>query len=171
MLSYQFSQLHDDKEKTLEDLVVSEKTAHSDALTGLPNRHALVKEVVTLPLHGSLTFIDLDGLKFYNDTYGHERGDELLCSFAECYQQSLGTEVKLYRLGGDEFAALSHKGDMPKIANALEEALGAMKAIGFEFSGASAGSVYGYEAENIASLMRMADARMYENKRLRKSTR
>jgi diguanylate cyclase len=171
VLSFQFSQLHDDKEKALEDLEVSEKTAHSDALTSLPNRHALVKEVITLPMHGSLTFIDLDGLKFYNDTYGHERGDELLCSFAECYQQSLGTEIKLYRLGGDEFAALSHKGDMPKVESALDEALHAMQAIGFEFAGASAGSVYGYEAENIASLMRMADARMYENKRLRKSNR
>ena len=171
VLSFQFSQLHSDKEKALEDLEVSEKTAHSDALTGLLNRHALVKEVVTLPLHGSLTFIDLDGLKFYNDTYGHERGDELLCNFADCYQQSLGAEIKLYRLGGDEFAALSHAGDMPKVERALDEALHAMQAIGFEFAGASAGSVYGYEAENIASLMRMADARMYENKRLRKSNR
>ena len=171
VLSFQFSQLHDDKEKALEDLEVSEKTAHSDALTGLPNRYALGKAVITLPMHGSLTFIDLDGLKFYNDTYGHERGDELLCSFADCYKQSLGQETMLYRLGGDEFAALSHKGDLPKIASALEEALGAMKAIGFEFAGASGGSVYGYEAENIASLMRMADARMYDNKRLRKSSR
>lgn len=168
VLSFQFSQLHDDKEKAIQELEISEKTAHSDALTGLPNRHALVKDVQKLPVYGGLTFIDLDGLKFYNDAYGHEKGDELLCAFAECYQQSLGAEIKLYRMGGDEFAALSHKGDMSKTERALDEALRAMRVIGFEFAGASAGSAYGYEAENVAILMRMADARMYENKRLRK---
>jgi diguanylate cyclase len=170
VLSFQFSQLHDDKEKAMQDLEISEKTAHSDALTGLPNRHALVKEVHQLPVHGSLTFVDLDGLKFYNDAYGHEKGDELLCAFAQCYQKSLGADIKLYRMGGDEFAALSHKGDMSKTEAALNEALQAMRANGFEFAGASAGSAYHYEAENVAILMRMADARMYESKRLRKLT-
>jgi len=169
VLSYQFSQLHRDKEQALVDLEVSVKTAHSDALTGLPNRHALSKDIIQLPMYGSLTFIDLDGLKFYNDTHGHERGDALLCSFADCYQHSLGADLKLYRLGGDEFAVLSPNGDLPKIESALTEALSAMRVVGFEFAGASAGSVFGYEAENVASLMRMADARMYENKRLRKS--
>lgn len=168
VLSFQFSQLHDDKEKAIQELEISEKTAHSDALTSLPNRHALVKEVKQLPVYGSLTFVDLDGLKFYNDAYGHEKGDELLCAFAKFYQQSLGEEIKLYRMGGDEFAALSHKGDMSKTEGALKEALQAMRVNSFEFAGASAGSAYNYEAENVAILMRMADARMYENKRLRK---
>lgn len=168
VLSFQFSQLHEDKEKAIQELEISEKTAHSDALTGLPNRHALVKEVKQLPVYGSLTFVDLDGLKFYNDAYGHDKGDELLCAFAKCYQQSLGADIKLYRMGGDEFAALSHKGDMSKTEGALNEALQAMRVNGFEFAGASAGSAYSYEAENVAILMRMADARMYENKRLRK---
>ena len=168
VLSFQFSQLHDDKEKAIQELEISEKTAHSDALTGLPNRHALVKEVKQLPVYGSLTFVDLDGLKFYNDAYGHDKGDELLCAFAKCYQQSLGEEIKLYRMGGDEFAALSHKGDMSKTEGALNEALQTMRVNGFEFAGASAGSAYNYEAENVAILMRMADARMYEKKRLRK---
>lgn len=169
VLSYQFSQLHRDKEQALEDLEVSVKTAHSDALTGLPNRHALSKEITLLPKHGSLTFIDLDGLKFYNDTHGHERGDYLLCSFADCYQQNLGPTLKLYRLGGDEFAVISDDGNLSKVESSLDEALSAMRAIGFVFAGASAGSVYGNEAENVAVLMRIADARMYENKRLRKS--
>lgn len=169
VLSYQFSELHRDKEQALVELEVSNKTAHSDSLTGLPNRHALSKEIANLPLYGSLTFIDLDGLKFYNDTHGHERGDDLLCSFADCYQHSLGQTLKLYRLGGDEFAVISESGDLPKVETSLDEALNAMRAVGFEFAGASAGSAYGYEAENIATLMRMADNRMYENKRLRKA--
>ncbi len=171
VLSFQFSQLQHDKDQAIVALAVSMKTAHSDSLTGLPNRHALVKEIVNLPSNGSLTFIDLDGLKFYNDMYGHERGDKLLLSFGQCYQQSLGNNLKLYRLGGDEFAVLSHKGEIVEIENALNEALHAMRIAGFEFAGASAGSVYGYEAANIAELMHMADERMYENKRLRKMAR
>jgi diguanylate cyclase (GGDEF)-like protein len=171
VLSFQFSQLVRDKESALFALELSVKTAFSDALTGLPNRHALAKEIVNMPLFGSLTFIDLDGLKFYNDMYGHERGDELLCNFGECYQRSLGQGLKLYRLGGDEFAVLSFTDDLVGIEKGLENALHAMRLNGFEFAGASAGSVYGYEADNIASLMRMADERMYENKRLRKANK
>jgi len=169
VLSFQFSQLVRDKESALFELELSVKTALTDALTGLPNRHALAKEIVNMPLYGNLTFIDLDGLKFYNDMYGHERGDDLLCSFGECYQKTLGNDLKLYRLGGDEFAVLSYSDNLPRVEKALEDALHTMKLNGFEFAGASAGSVYGYEAGNIASLLRMADERMYENKRLRKA--
>jgi diguanylate cyclase (GGDEF)-like protein len=171
VLSFQFSDLHADKQKALEERDASYKTAYSDALTNLPNRHALTKDIVYLPVHGSLSIVDLDGLKFYNDTYGHVRGDELLMSFANCYQESLGETFKLYRIGGDEFAVLSHDGEVPQVENALDEALTNMKAIGFEFAGASAGSAYSYEVDNIASLMRLSDERMYERKRLRKLER
>jgi diguanylate cyclase len=171
VLSFQFSDLHADKQKALEERDASYKTAYSDALTDLPNRHALTKDIVYLPVHGSLSIVDLDGLKFYNDTYGHVRGDELLMSFANCYQESLGETFKLYRIGGDEFAVLSHDGEVPQVENALDEALTNMKAIGFEFAGASAGSAYSYEVDNIASLMRLSDERMYERKRLRKLER
>jgi diguanylate cyclase (GGDEF)-like protein len=171
VLSFQFSQLVRDKESALFELELSVKTALSDALTGLPNRHALAKEIVNMPLFGNLTFIDLDGLKFYNDMYGHERGDDLLCNFGVCYQKTLGNDLTLYRLGGDEFAVLSFSDNLPRVEKALEDALHTMRLNGFEFAGASAGSVYGYEADNIASLLRMADERMYENKRLRKANK
>lgn len=171
VLSFQFSQLVRDKESALSELELSVKTALSDALTGLPNRHALAKEIVNMPLYGNLTFIDLDGLKFYNDKFGHERGDDLLCNFGQCYQKTLGDDLKLYRLGGDEFAVLSYSDNLPRVEKALEDALDTMRLNGFEFAGASAGSVYGYEADNIASLLRMADERMYENKRLRKANK
>ena len=77
----------------------------------------------------------------------------------------------MYRLGGDEFAVLCHQGNIAEIDHALTLAINAMHQDGFEFSGASAGSVFGHEAENSAGLMRIADARMYENKRERKASR
>ena len=171
VLTFQFTQLQHEKDSALKALEASVKTALSDELTGLPNRHALAREIDHIPHDGSLTFIDLDGLKFYNDTYGHAQGDALLISFAQNYQRSLQGNQKLYRLGGDEFAVLCHRGNVAEIDHALTYALDAMQQEGFAFSGASAGSVYGHEADNSASLMRIADARMYENKRARKASK
>lgn len=167
VLSFQFSQLHKDKEKALEALGMTEKLASSDALTSLPNRYAFLKELERLTMDSSLTFIDLDGLKLYNDHYGHARGDELLVCFARSYQHSLGMHLVLYRMGGDEFAVLSHNGEVEAVERALHEAIQSIRGEGFEFSGASAGSAYYREAENISEFMRLADMRMYENKRSR----
>jgi len=169
VLSFQFSQLRKEKEEALEALGMTEKVANSDALTSLPNRYAFVKALEQMPMHGSMTFIDLDGLKFYNDHYGHARGDALLVSFAKQYQHYLGSHLVLYRLGGDEFAVLSHKGEVLVVEQALQKAIESVRLEGFEFSGASAGSAYYYEAENITELMHLADERMYENKRSRQS--
>lgn len=167
VLSFQFAQLHKEKEEALEALGMTEKVANSDALTSLPNRYAFVKALDRLPMQSSLTFIDLDGLKFYNDHYGHARGDELLICFAKKYQHYLGSTLVLYRLGGDEFAVLSLKGEVLVVERALQEAVENMRREGFEFSGASAGSAYYYEVDNISEFMRLADTRMYENKRSR----
>lgn len=169
VLSFQFSQLRKEKEEALEALGMTEKVANSDALTSLPNRYAFVKALEQMPMHGSMTFIDLDGLKFYNDHYGHARGDALLVSFAKHYQHYLGSHLVLYRLGGDEFAVLAHKGEVRVVEQALQKAIESVRLEGFEFSGASAGSAYYYEAENITELMQLADERMYENKRSRQS--
>ena len=167
VLAYQFSRLQQEKEDALQALEMTEKMASSDALTSLPNRYALVKAMERLAMYGSLTFIDLDGLKFYNDTYGHARGDELLICFAATCQRYLGSSHVLYRLGGDEFAVLSHKGEVAVVEQALQDAVQHMRKTGFKFSGASAGSVYHYEADNISGLMRLADMRMYQHKRSR----
>jgi diguanylate cyclase len=167
VLSFQFSQLRKEKEEALEALGMTEKVAHSDALTSLPNRYAFAKALEQMTMQGSLTFIDLDGLKFYNDQYGHARGDELLICFAKNYQHSLGSDLVLYRLGGDEFAVVSYRGEVAVVERALQQAIERVRLEGFEFSGASAGYAYYYEADTIAELLRIADERMYENKRSR----
>lgn len=171
VLAFQFSQLHKEKEEALEALDTTEKVAHSDALTSLPNRYAFAKALETMSMQGSLTFIDLDGLKFYNDHYGHARGDALLVCFAKNYQHYLGGHLVLYRLGGDEFAVLNHKGEVAVVEQALQDAIHDVRGEGFEFFGASAGSAYYYEADNVAELLRLADERMYQKKRSRRPVR
>lgn len=86
--------------------------ATHDALTGLPNRAAVLTHISEClraegPRRlGAVLFIDLDNLKSINDALGHDSGDELLRSVAGRLQKSLGSHDLAGRLGGDEFVAL-----------------------------------------------------------------
>ena len=171
VLSYQFAQLHREKEHALERMEHSNRVARADALTDLPNRIALDMALETMPQQGSLTFIDMDGLKYYNDQFGHERGDELLRAFARYLSERLGVRAQAHRLGGDEFAITCEYGDVSWVESALAQAIEDMHANGFGFASASCGSVHLHEALSKEEVKRMADSRMYENKRLRKQSR
>ncbi|HEY8034126.1 MAG TPA: diguanylate cyclase [Methylobacter sp.] len=171
VLSYQFAQLYRDKEYALECMEHSNRVARTDNLTGLPNRVALDLVLETLPQHGSLTFIDMDGLKYYNDQFGHERGDELLRVFARHLSDCLGERAQAHRLGGDEFAITCEQGDVSWVERMLTQAVESMRVGGFGSAGASSGSAHVYEATGKEKLKHMADCRMYENKRLRKRSR
>lgn len=168
VLSYQFAQLHHEKEVALQQMEHSNRIAHTDALTGLPNRYALDIELEHLPAPASLTFLDLDGLKFYNDSYGHARGDNLLRSFADHLGTCLDGNGRLFRIGGDEFALTCPSGDMAWIESTLWDTMARLHTSGFEFAGVSAGSAYIHESASMNELKHLADTRMYENKRKRK---
>jgi diguanylate cyclase (GGDEF)-like protein/PAS domain S-box-containing protein len=82
--------------------------AYHDSLTGLPNRDSL-KEYIRNKKSGeyiSFLFIDLDGFKMINDTYGHEYGDQLIKIAAAKFTQSVGKNGMVTRFGGDEFLIL-----------------------------------------------------------------
>lgn len=87
--------------------------AYSDELTKLGNRHFfydIVNDYEKHKLPRDLTYIQIDvnRLKHYNDTIGHEAGDELLRGTAECLKKAFETSstATLARVGGDEFAIL-----------------------------------------------------------------
>jgi len=164
VLAYQFAQLHREKELISKRLEHSKRLAHTDDLTGLPNRYIMDKELEALPKKGSLTFIDLDRLKYYNDNFGHAKGDELLCHFARCMARLLDDKARIYRVGGDEFAITCPSGDLAWVEARMAEAIQAMHEEGFEFAGASAGSAHLYETPNLSELKHLADMRMYDQK-------
>jgi diguanylate cyclase (GGDEF)-like protein len=90
-----------------------EEQARTDALTGLPNRAALVRhlerELARSRRHGSrfaLVFLDLDGFKRVNDVHGHEAGDALLVGLAEGLRAAVRAEDLVARLAGDEFCVV-----------------------------------------------------------------
>jgi diguanylate cyclase (GGDEF)-like protein len=87
--------------------------AHTDALTGLPNRRAWELELQRALAHASrngeplsLAVIDLDNFKDINDERGHAEGDSLLIETARRWNEGLRAEDVLARIGGDEFALL-----------------------------------------------------------------
>ena len=97
--------------------------AERDSLTGLLNRHGLAARLdESMPElqqnHGivELLYLDLDGFKPVNDTYGHHVGDAVLTILGQRLSGCLRKEDVLVRLGGDEFLALlSHRDSTPDI--------------------------------------------------------
>ncbi|WP_324791549.1 putative bifunctional diguanylate cyclase/phosphodiesterase [Sulfuricurvum sp.] len=85
--------------------------AHHDPLTDLPNRTSLI-EKLQLKTSGTedhpfaLLFLDLDGFKEVNDSYGHRFGDELLIRITHLLQELFPSDAFISRTGGDEFVIL-----------------------------------------------------------------
>ncbi|MCR9091754.1 diguanylate cyclase [Algiphilus sp.] len=155
--------------------------AHHDPLTDLPNRarfyQALEQALATARATVALIYIDLDGFKAVNDTYGHAAGDALLCAVAGRLRRAFREDDIVARLGGDEFAVLmtgideAHRSVPERQAKAVVQALaqpfrlpldGVTVQVGI---GASAGVAYGFAAGSSAdTLMAAGDHAMYRAK-------
>jgi diguanylate cyclase (GGDEF)-like protein/PAS domain S-box-containing protein len=153
--------------------------AHYDELTGLANRTLLADRLQQYMMHVqrnkqllALIFLDVDGFKNVNDTYGHDIGDKLLMALGQNMQSVLRTEDTIARLGGDEFViVLSNlpmiKSAIPLITRLLE--ITAQPCIINEhtiYVTASLGISFYPQTEKIApdQLLRQADQAMYQAK-------
>lgn len=168
VLAYQINHLHKDKDRMLVELQNTRSLAMTDRLTNIPNRHALESKMVNFPEHGCLIFLDMDNLKHFNDHFGHDVGDNLLKNFSLFLNQRLEGDAQLYRLGGDEFAILCHQDQVEWCEHQIEATNKQLQNTGFIGAGASQGVVFANEASTPEELMRIADKRMYANKRARK---
>lgn len=82
--------------------------AETDMMTGLYNRSALIERVQTALMRmqsgvSALCILDIDNFKEVNDTYGHQRGDEILTGIAHMMKNAFQLTDMVGRLGGDEF--------------------------------------------------------------------
>lgn len=148
--------------------------AMHDELSGLPNRRMLLQrlsETLSKPPSErkklALVYIDLDGFKDVNDSYGHEAGDQLIRAVAAGFRELAGKNL-VARLGGDEFAVMVQGPDSAVTAQKLANAMTAICSQPFNFGtcsvsiGASIGVVA--SSEDIADadeLLRRADRAMY----------
>ena len=151
--------------------------AMNDTLTGLPNRSALEAHLVARLEQGSamrafgLLFMDLDGFKEINDSFGHEAGDRLLREVSQCLRRLLPEPVFIGRWGGDEFVVVLPPGSGEAQARTAGQAIVEMfrttlHAGPSEVSvSASVGAVLApRDGEQVGVLLRRVDAAMYSAK-------
>lgn len=105
--------LREAEDKIRRELAVERQQALTDYLTGVGNRRAFVNELETsideLKQRGhsfAVALIDLDNFKQLNDSFGHEVGDKALQQIAHCIQEQCRGSDFLARIGGDEFALI-----------------------------------------------------------------
>jgi diguanylate cyclase (GGDEF)-like protein/PAS domain S-box-containing protein len=158
--------------------------AYHDALTGLPNRiafHERLEEAVGGEPAVAVLFVDLDDFKLINDSFGHQAGDELLVAVAERLRNATRSEELVARHGGDEFLLLvsgpereTGGADLDGVRYAAEAVARRIRRAlrdpfvvsGVEiFVSASVGiSLYPIDAPNAATVLKHADAAMYQAK-------
>jgi len=147
----------------------SEREATTDALTGLGNRRALTLDLEHAAAGGIpqvLALFDLDGFKSYNDAFGHVAGDVLLERLGSNLATAIAGHGTAYRMGGDEFCVLARVGDTDP-SEVVARAAAALGEHGGRFRvGCSHGMVL-LDGERIdpSEALRLADQRMYANKR------
>jgi diguanylate cyclase (GGDEF)-like protein/PAS domain S-box-containing protein len=157
--------------------------ARTDILTKIANRiefqHRLEQSIARAQKNHAylaLLYLDVDRFKDINDTFGHTAGDQSLETFAQRISDALPEGSVPGRLAGDEFCVLlpprPEIGALMRVVNDTAQTLLRIVARPFEVQGeeitisASAGAtVYPRDADNVADLLRNADAAMYHAKR------
>ena len=151
--------------------------AFHDPLTGLANR-TLINSRLKAALQGqsaeeqvAILFIDLDNFKWVNDSLGHDKGDVLLCEVAARLQKTLRADDMPARFGGDEFVVLLEKISDPNYAFAIAERIVTLLSEAYVLDGRevytspSIGLAFSQPDTDADTLLRNADAAMYEAKR------
>ncbi len=151
-----------EKRRVMEQL---ERLSYEDTLTGLYNRNRYNVVRTSLkkkaPEKLGIVYMDLNGLKHANDTYGHDYGDKLIRKTAKILYDIMGKDA--YRIGGDEFVAICV--DIEK--ELLEERTAAIrKRMSEEEIKVSIGSSWRDESVHIKEQLHEADQRMYEEKKI-----
>jgi len=160
-----------------------DKIAKFDQLTGLANRYLFFNELKLIKkefdLMGNsfaLLFIDLDGFKFINDTYGHKIGDKVLQTVADKLKSIVRKEDLVSRIGGDEFTIILKNIDNKEIiAQIAKKIINAFKRpLKIEdlnlYIGTSIGIYIPQKHDYFQDIITKADIAMYEAKKAGKGT-
>lgn len=163
-----------EKNRQLSDAL---RNAQQDALTGVYNQKAtaeLVKRSLESQYHNTtaLYFIDVDNFKQINDTFGHQKGDELLCFLAQYLREIAGRDGIAGRLGGDEFLLylpdISSLDKIEAIAQKIcnfSNTLSARELTILPFSCSVGIAVYPNDGIDYDALLYKADQKLYTSKR------
>ncbi len=108
--------------------------AYHDELTTLPSRRAFNDALLRLQAPYSIAIVDIDHFKNFNDTYGHDTGDEVLRLVASKLARVTGGG-EVYRCGGEEFAIVFSGGTTAEVADHLEQLRATIEVSSFRMRG------------------------------------
>ena len=140
-------------------LYVYEQYTRRDALTGLFNRQSFYGDIEKNPsaISGIIS-IDMNELKWMNDTYGHGAGDKALKAVSECFVRASGPKERIYRVGGDEFIVICRERNVEEMQKIVEDMRSAVDKTGYSCA-------FGLSVNKTADeMLKEADDRMYEDK-------
>lgn len=157
------------------------KKIYIDFATGLPNKNKCEDMIASPePLHKptACAMFDLNGLKTVNDTFGHEKGDMMIYSFATLLREAVPSKYFVGRFGGDEFILIaknvSSKQEVEQLLAHIKQHIeefnqqNAELQLSYAYGAAYSGD---YEAVSIQQLLHHADEKMYDYKKACKMCR
>ena len=119
----------DGRDKLVGKLQGYQDKLYIDPVTGVYNRRYFEDEIRNMQNSAGVAMIDLDDFKLYNDIYGHDMGDQVLCIVADVIKNCIRKTDKLIRYGGDEFLLIlsdmvrgTLRGKLLQIQEAIENA-------------------------------------------------
>lgn len=119
----------DGRDKLVGKLKGYQDKLYIDPVTGVYNRRYFEDEIRNMQNSAGVAMIDLDDFKLYNDIYGHDMGDQVLCIVADVIKNCIRKTDKLIRYGGDEFLLIlsdmvrgTLRGKLLQIHEAIENA-------------------------------------------------
>lgn len=119
----------DGRDKLVGKLKEYQDKLYIDPVTGVYNRRYFEDEIRNMQNSAGVAMIDLDDFKLYNDIYGHDMGDQVLCIVADVIKNCIRKTDKLIRYGGDEFLLIlsdmvrgTLRGKLRQIQEAIENA-------------------------------------------------
>lgn len=119
----------DGRDKLVGKLKGYQDKLYIDPVTGVYNRRYFEDEIRNMQNSAGVAMIDLDDFKLYNDIYGHDMGDQVLCIVVDVIKNCIRKTDKLIRYGGDEFLLIlsdmvrgTLRGKLLQIQEAIENA-------------------------------------------------
>lgn len=148
-----------------------------DKLTGLYNKGKFMTMQTSLfPEQDSVAiyYMDVNNLKYVNDTFGHDVGDRMICKAASSLKKITARNVLAFRMGGDEFAVVAmhiSEDEAEALRKRWENVLAELNSLQDGIvCVVSCGMVYARRPYDVAELIKRADQRMYEDKKEKKRT-
>jgi len=163
--------------KLNERVELLDRLAHQDALIEVPNRRGFMRQLELLIDRVSryddtaaMLFVDIDGLKMINDSFGHAAGDEALIQVAQMLAEGIRRSDCVARLGGDEFGILLERADEQTATETAERLVERIAGSEFCFDGVclplsvAIGITIIQPNDSAEAVMARADEAMYREK-------